>query len=122
MGQSGAGKSSLIKCCSGGTAYPGSNLRSVPQYCTNEAQRYTRCAAIWESYFRILSLENKTVAENIAFAMKVVGSSSRDIRQRVPEVIKMVGLSGKENLTHPIIRWRTEGGYCPSSGQLSLSC
>ena len=42
-------------------------------------------------------LENKTVAENIAFAMKVVGSSSRDIRQRVPEVIKMVGLSGKED-------------------------
>jgi len=42
-------------------------------------------------------LERKTVAENVSFAMEVVGASSKDIRTRVPEVINMVGLKGKEN-------------------------
>jgi cell division transport system ATP-binding protein len=42
-------------------------------------------------------LENKTAAENVAFAMKVVGAKDRDIRTRTTEVMEMVGLKGKED-------------------------
>jgi ABC-type ATPase involved in cell division len=42
-------------------------------------------------------LENKTVYENVAFAMEVIGAHQRDKRSRVLEVIQLVGLKGKEN-------------------------
>ena len=42
-------------------------------------------------------LENKTVRENVAFAMQVVGASPHQIKTRVEETIKMVGLQGKED-------------------------
>ncbi len=43
--------------------------------------------------FRLLP--NKTVYENVAFAMKIVGSSAREIRKNVPIVLGLVGLSRK---------------------------
>jgi len=43
--------------------------------------------------FRLLP--NKTVYENVAFAMQVIGASKRAIRKRVPVVLAMVGLSNK---------------------------
>jgi cell division transport system ATP-binding protein len=44
--------------------------------------------------FRLI--EDKTVYENVAFAMHVVGAPNRDIRRRVPYVLDLVGLSGRE--------------------------
>lgn len=46
--------------------------------------------------FRLLP--NKTVYENVAFAMQIVGASRREIRRRVPEVLSMVGLSAKAKM------------------------
>ncbi len=43
--------------------------------------------------FRLL--ENKTVRENIAFAMEIVGASSREISRRVPLVLSQTGLTEK---------------------------
>ena len=43
--------------------------------------------------FRLLP--NKTVYENIAFAMEIIGSHPKEIRRRVPMVLSMVDLSGK---------------------------
>jgi cell division transport system ATP-binding protein len=42
-------------------------------------------------------LPNRTAAENVAYALKVQGESKRDIRAKMPEVLALVGLSGKTN-------------------------
>ena len=42
-------------------------------------------------------LHNRTASENVAYALKVQGQSKREIRAKVPEVLALVGLSGKTN-------------------------
>lgn len=46
--------------------------------------------------FRLI--KTKTVYENIAFAMEILGASKRDIRRRVPIVLSIVGLKEKANV------------------------
>ena len=41
-------------------------------------------------------IDNMTVYDNVAFAMRVVGARNRDIRKRVPYVLDLVGLDGRE--------------------------
>lgn len=99
MGQSGAGKSTLIKMLfreelpTRGQIFVAS--RSVVRMKRSEIPRLRRNIGIVFQDFKLL--ENKTVAENVAFAMEVVGASPRSIRTRVVEVIDLVGLKGREN-------------------------
>lgn len=46
--------------------------------------------------FRLL--DDRTVYENVAFAMQIVGSSRREIRRQVPMLLSMVGMSHKAKL------------------------
>ena len=48
--------------------------------------------------FRLIA--TKTVYENVAFAMRVIGAKSREIKERVPYVLELVGLENKAN-RHP---------------------
>ena len=41
-------------------------------------------------------IENMTVYDNVAFAMRVVGARSKDIKTRVPYILDLVGLEGRE--------------------------
>lgn len=99
MGSSGAGKSTLVKMLfreevpTRGQIFVAS--RSIVRMKRNEVPKFRRNIGIVFQDFKLL--ENKTVAENISFAMKVVGARSGEIRQRVPEVIQMVGLKGRED-------------------------
>jgi len=98
MGPSGAGKSTLVKMLireevpTRGQIFVAS--RSIVRMKRSEIPVLRRNIGMVFQDFKLL--ENKTVAENIGFAMKVVGAGSSDIRQRVPEVIEMVGLKGRE--------------------------
>jgi len=99
MGPSGAGKSTLIKLFfreevpTRGQIFIAS--RSIVRMKRSEVPRLRRNIGIIFQDFKLL--ENKTASENIAFAMEVVGANPKEIRQRVAEVIEMVGLKGREN-------------------------
>ena len=43
-------------------------------------------------------LPNKTVQENVAYAMEIVGASGKEIRKNVPNVLSMVGLAHKAKM------------------------
>ena len=45
--------------------------------------------------FRLIA--SRTVFDNLALAMRAVGASPREIRSRIPYVLELVGLKGKEN-------------------------
>jgi len=99
MGPSGAGKSTLVKMLfreevpTRGQIFVAS--RSIVRMKRSEVPQLRRNMGIVFQDFKLL--ENKTIAENIAFALKVVGTRNKDIRPRVMEVIQMVGLKGKED-------------------------
>lgn len=99
MGPSGAGKSTLIKMMfreeepTRGQIFVAS--RSLIRMKRAEVPALRRNMGIVFQDFKLL--ENKTAYENVAFAMEVVGAGPRTIKKRVPEVLKMVGLQGKES-------------------------
>ncbi|UHA72228.1 methionine ABC transporter ATP-binding protein [Paenibacillus sp. 481] len=100
IGRSGAGKSSLLRCInlleeptSGKIIVDGIDLTRL----NGEGLRQARLkiGMIFQHFHLIRS---KTVYENIAFALKANGKSTAEIQARVPELLKMVGLSDKSDV------------------------
>lgn len=96
-GRSGSGKSTLLKILlkeveptSGRVVVNDMDLGKMPR---RYVPKYRRKLGVVFQDFRLL--KDRTVYENVAFAQRVIGEPSRKIRESVPEMLKMVGLSSK---------------------------
>lgn len=102
VGPSGSGKSTIIKMITGelkptsGTVHV--NGYSLERIRKREIPFLRRTVGVVFQDFRLIN--KMTVAENVAFAMRVIGAREREIKERVPYVLDLVGLSDKEK-RHP---------------------
>ena len=102
VGPSGSGKSTIIKLITGelkptsGTVHV--NGYSLERIRKREVPYLRRTLGVVFQDFRLIP--KMTVYDNVAFAMRVVGAREREIRERVPYVLNLVGLSSKEH-RHP---------------------
>jgi cell division transport system ATP-binding protein len=105
VGQSGVGKSTLIKLLtreelpsSGAIYIAGRSISELPH---RELPIYRRKIGVIFQDFRLLP--QKTVAENIAYALEVCGASNDDIKHRVPKILNLVGLEKRiHNYPHEL--------------------
>lgn len=97
VGSSGSGKSSLIRMLLKETEPTSGkiiiNNTDISNLNSKEIPYFRRQLGVVFQDFKLLP--NKTVYENVAFAMQVTEASSRDIRRNVPGVLAMVGLQRK---------------------------
>jgi len=100
VGASGSGKSTLIKlilkeveCTKGSVIINGKDITFLKQ---NRVPYLRRSMGVVFQDFRLLP--DKTVYENVAFAMYIVGKSKRAIKRQVPMVLSLVGLSNKAKM------------------------
>lgn len=97
VGPSGSGKSTIIKLITGEVA-PTSGRLNVNGFNLNnikpkQVPPMRRTLGVVFQDFRLI--DKKTVYENLAFVMRVVGASSKDIRKRIHYVLTLVGLDAK---------------------------
>ena len=97
VGQSGSGKSSLLrlllkeeKPTSGTVTVDGINVAKLPN---RKVPAFRRTMGILFQDFRLLP--GKTVFDNVAFGMEVIGKSKKEIQQRIPALLDLVGLEEK---------------------------
>jgi len=102
VGPSGSGKSTIIKLITGelsptsGTVHV--NGYSLERIRKREIPYLRRTVGVVFQDFRLIA--TKTVYENVAFAMRAVGAQEREIRDRVPYILELVGLETKSR-RHP---------------------
>jgi cell division transport system ATP-binding protein len=97
VGESGSGKSSLLrlllkeeKPSSGTVTVDGINVAKLPN---RKVPAFRRTMGIVFQDFRLLP--GKNVFDNVAFGMEVIGKSKKEIKQRVPALLDLVGLDEK---------------------------
>jgi cell division transport system ATP-binding protein len=100
VGSSGAGKSTIIKLLlkemepTTGTIIVGD--KDITKYRRRDIPFHRRNIGVVFQDFRLL--QDKTVYENVAFAMEVIEAPPKEIRRQVPIILSMVGLSRKSGL------------------------
>lgn len=105
VGPSGAGKSTIVKlliredqATSGKIVVAGRDITTLKR---SELPFYRRKIGVVFQDFRLLP--NKTVYENVAFALEVSDAAKSEIQQRVPMILEMVGmLSRSDNFPHEL--------------------
>ena len=102
VGPSGSGKSTIIKLITGELKPTSGNVHvngySLERIRKREIPYLRRTVGVVFQDYRLIS--KMTVYENVAFAMRVVGAREREIKDRVPYVLELVGLSNKAG-RHP---------------------
>ena len=102
VGPSGSGKSTIIKMITGELRPTSGSVHvngySLERIRKREIPYLRRTIGVVFQDFRLI--ENKTVYENVAFAMRAIGARDREIRERVPYVLELVGLDSKAT-RHP---------------------
>ena len=97
VGPSGSGKSTIIKLITGElkptTGDVHVNGYSLSRIRKKEVPFLRRTVGVVFQDFRLI--ETKTVYENVAFAMRVIGAREQEIKERVPYVLELVGLENK---------------------------
>jgi cell division transport system ATP-binding protein len=105
IGQSGSGKTTVLRLLlreevadSGTVAVNGRNLNKLAKRKIPDLRRKIGC--VFQD-FRLLP--KKSVYENVAFALEVINKAPKTIRRTVPEVLDLVGLTGKaQRLPHEL--------------------
>ena len=102
VGPSGSGKSTIIKMITG-ELRPTSGSVHVNGYSLEHIRKreipyLRRTVGVVFQDFRLIP--NMTVFENVAFAMRVIGAREREIKERVPYVLDLVGMADKAR-RHP---------------------
>ena len=99
VGPSGSGKSTIIKMLTGEIVPTGGRVMvngfSMSRIAERQIPLMRRTIGVIFQDFRLIG--TKTVYENLALAMRAVGATPREIRGRIPYVLNLVGLRGKEN-------------------------
>ena len=102
VGPSGSGKSTIIKLITGELKPTSGNVHvngySLERIRKREIPYLRRTVGVVFQDYRLIS--KMTVYENVAFAMRVVGAREREIKDRVPYVLELVGLANKTG-RHP---------------------
>ena len=102
VGPSGSGKSTIMKIITG-ELKPTSGQVHVNGYNLERMRKrdipfMRRTLGVVFQDFRLIN--KMTVYDNVAYAMRVIGAREAEIRERVPYVLELVGLTGKER-RHP---------------------
>ena len=99
VGPSGSGKSTIIKLLTGEIVPTAGRVMvngfSMSRIADRQLPYMRRTIGVIFQDFRLIA--NKTVRDNLALAMRAVGASPRELKNRIPYVLELVGLADKEN-------------------------